>query len=528
MSRALARHASKVSALTAGSRVLGLVREQVFFALFGAGSSHLSDAFHTANRIPNLFRDLFAEGALTAAFVPTFAQVAEKHGEERAWRLGRAVATAVLCVVGVMCAAGILFAPPVVRFMAPGFAEALGKTALTIQLTRVLWPFLLFASLAAVWAGMLNSRSRFSAPAAAPMMLSVAALGIGVPLAYILDPAFGTRSILGFAIGVLCGGFLQWAAQMRPLRREGFRFRPRLALSDPDLHRVLALMVPAVVGVSATLINVTVNTRFATSWNGAVAWLYGAFRLVQLPIGVFGVAVATVAIPSLSRDTAREDLAGFRSLLGRSLRLVLVLCLPSAVGLMILARPLVSVIYGHGRFDANDVTQVAGAIRFYAIGLAGYAAIKVLAPALYALGDTRRPAVVSVCSIAVNLGLSWTLAVRLGFGHRGLAMSVAAVALTNCVLLALVMRRYLGSYLRQEFVAPGARIALATAGMGVVCLGVRHGVEWTLGLSFLADLLAVAACGAASVVVFAALTRALRVAEAEELVAGITSRLRRR
>jgi len=195
---------------------------------------------------------------------------------------------------------------------------------------------------------------------------------------------------------------------------------------------------------------------------------------------------------------------------------------------MILARPLVSVIYGHGRFDANDVTQVAGAIRFYAIGLAGYAAIKVLAPALYALGDTRRPAVVSVCSIAVNLGLSWTLAVRLGFGHRGLAMSVAAVALTNCVLLALVMRRYLGSYLRQEFVAPGARIALATAGMGVVCLGVRHGVEWTLGLSFLADLLAVAACGAASVVVFAALTRALRVAEAEELVAGITSRLRRR
>ena len=368
MSRALARHASKVSALTAGSRVLGLVREQVFFALFGAGSSHLSDAFHTANRIPNLFRDLFAEGALTAAFVPTFAQVAEKHGEERAWRLGRAVATAVLCVVGVMCAAGILFAPPVVRFMAPGFAEALGKTALTIQLTRVLWPFLLFASLAAVWAGMLNSRSRFSAPAAAPMMLSVAALGIGVPLAYILDPAFGTRSILGFAIGVLCGGFLQWAAQMRPLRREGFRFRPRLALSDPDLHRVLALMVPAVVGVSATLINVTVNTRFATSWNGAVAWLYGAFRLVQLPIGVFGVAVATVAIPSLSRDTAREDLAGFRSLLGRSLRLVLVLCLPSAVGLMILARPLVSVIYGHGRFDANDVTQVAD----WAGGLRGH------------------------------------------------------------------------------------------------------------------------------------------------------------
>jgi putative peptidoglycan lipid II flippase len=525
MSRALARHAGHVSALTAVSRVLGLVREQVFFALFGAGGSVLSDAFHTANRIPNLFRDLFAEGALTAAFVPTFAQIAEKHGQERAWRLGRSVATALVLVVAALSVAGIIFAPRVVSLVAPGFEDIPGKAELTVRLTRLLWPFLLFASLAAVWAGMLNSRGRFTAPAASPMMLSVATLGVGVPLAYVLDPTFGARAIVGLAIGVLCGGCLQWVVQIRPLRREGFRFRFRLGISDPDLRRVLVLMAPAVVGVSATLINVTVNTRFATQLgNGRVAWLYGAFRLVQLPIGVFGVAVATVAIPSLSRDTAREDIEAFRRLLGRSIRLVLVLCVPSACGLILLARPLVSVIYGHGRFDATDVAQVAGAVRYYAIGLAGYAAIKVFAPALYALGDTRRPAAVSLFSVVVNVCLSWYLAMRLGFGHRGLALSVSAVAVTNVTLLAWVMRLHVGPYLRAEILGPGAKIAVATAGMGAVCLGARHAVEALLGVSFLADAVALVAGIGASLVAFALLARALRLAEAEELLAAIASR----
>ncbi|MBT5533979.1 murein biosynthesis integral membrane protein MurJ [Candidatus Poribacteria bacterium] len=529
MSRPLARHAGVVSALTAASRVLGLVRETVFFALFGASGSIVSDAFYAANRIPNLFRDLFAEGALTAAFVPTFAQVAEKHGEERAWRLGRSVATALVLAVAALSVLGIVFAPGVVSIVAPGFGDIDGKAELTVHLTRILWPFLLFASLAAVWAGMLNSRGRFTAPAAAPMMLSVATLGVGVPLAYVLDPTFGARAIVGLAIGVLCGGLLQWGVQLRPLRREGFRYRPALDLCDPDLRRVLALMALAVVGVSATLINVVVNTRFATGMgDGPLTWLVGAFRLVQLPIGVFGVAVATVAIPSLSRDTAREDIVAFRALLGRSIRLVLVLCIPSACGLMVLARPLVSLIYGHGRFDATDVEQAAAAVRFYALGLAGYAAIKVLAPALYALGDTRRPALVSLFSIGVNVCLSWTLAIKVGLGHRGLALSVSVVAVTNVTLLAWVMRRHVGPYLRAEVLAPGARIALASAGMTAVCLGARHAVEALLGVSFLADAVALATAVGASLVAFALLTRALRIAEADELLAAIASRLPRR
>lgn len=499
----------------------------MFFALFGAGGSILSDAFFIANRIPNLFRDLFAEGALTAAFVPTFAQVAEKHGEERAWRLGRSVATAVLCVVAALCVGGMVFAPQVVRLIAEDFGATLGKLELTVRLTRVLWPFLLFASLAAVWAGMLNTRDRFAVPATAPMMLSVASLGIGVPLAYLLDPTFGPRAILGFAVGVLCGGLLQWVVQLRPLRREGFRFRPAFDLGDPDLRRVLALMAPAVVGVSATLINVAVNSRFATRLeNGSVSWLYGAFRLVQLPIGVFGVAVATVSVPSLSRDTARDDIEAFRALLGRSIRLVLVLCVPSACGLVILARPLVSVIYGHGRFGANDVLQVAGAVRFYAIGLAAYATIKVFAPALYALGDTRRPAAVSLFSIAVNFALSWALTVRFGFGHRGLAVSVSVVALTNASLLTLAMRRHLGSYLRGEVLRPGLRIAVAAAGMSSVCFAARRVGATMVGTSFLGDLMTLAAAVCASVATFALLARALRVAEADELVAAVASRLR--
>ena len=530
MSRALARHASTVSALTAASRVLGLVREQVFLALFGAGGSILSDAFLVANRIPNLFRDLFAEGALTAAFVPTFARVAEKHGEERAWRLGRSVATVVLCVVAALCVGGMVSAPRVVDAIAGagGFGDLPGKLELTVRMTRVLWPYLLFASLAAVWAGMLNARGRFNAPALAPMMLSVASLGIGVPLAYVLDPAFGPRAIVGFAVGVLCGGFLQWAVLLLPLRREGFRYRPALDLRDPDLLRVVALMAPAVVGVSATLVNVVVNTRFAAQLpNGSVTWLSAAFRLVQLPIGVFGVAVATVAIPTLSRETARDDLQAFRALLGRSIRLVLVLCVPSACGLVILARPLVSAVFEHRAFGPADVTATAGAVQFYAVGLAAYAMIKVLAPALYALGDTRRPAVVSLFSIGVNLGLSWALAVKFGFAHRGLAMSVSAVALTNAALLTLVMRRHLGSYLRAEVLGPGLRIAVAAAAMSAVCLAVRHWASAWLGASLLGDIGTLTAAVSMSVATFAFVARALRVAEADELIAAVASRLRR-
>jgi putative peptidoglycan lipid II flippase len=432
------------------SRVLGLIREQVFAGLFGAGKN--LDAFLIAFRVPNLLRDLFAEGALSTAFITTFSKKIATEGDGSAWRLGNKVATLTAVFMSAVTLLGIIFAPQIIYVMTGFGGWSLEKTATTILLTRIMWPFILLVSLAALVMGMLNAKNIFGAPAMASSYFNLGSIIGGVAFGYWLDPHFGTRSLIGLAIGTLIGGLWQLSAQFPSLRRVGYKYRPDFHWRDQGVRTVLTLMAPAVIAASAVQVNVLVNSAFAARVtdaaghviDGPVSWLNIAFRLMQLPLGIFGVAVGTVTLPLVSRTAALGDMAGFRSALAHAIRLVTLLTIPAAVGLILLAEPIISVIYQHGRFTAVATRQTAAALQFYAIGLVAYSAVKVIAPAFYAIDRRYLPMMVSILSIIINFALNWFFMFKVGLGHRGLALSTSLVALTNFLLLYIMMRKYAG------------------------------------------------------------------------------------
>lgn len=535
----LARSASVVGIAILVSRVLGLIREQVFAASFGAGRE--LDAFVTAFRIPNLFRDLFAEGALSAAFVTCFTQTLAREGEERAWRLANLVVHALLVVVGGVVLVGIAAAPWVVDVIAPGFADIPGKAELTVHLTRVMFPFLLLVALAAVAMGMLNARGRFGVPASASSFFNLGSIVVGVAAGWWLAPEYfagvwtagsaaraqvapgaAERAIVGMAIGTVVGGALQLVVQLPSLFRLGYRYRPLLSFRDPGVRQVLALMGPATIGAAAVQINVLVNSNFASQLgDGAVSWLNVAFRFMQLPIGLFGVAVGVVALPAVSRSAERADMAEFNGTIVRALRLVFALCLPAAVGLAALAPEFVGLVYQHGRFTAYDTQMASAALIAYAIGLAGYANIKVMVPAFYALGDARTPALISCLSIVVNAAGNWLVMHGLGGGHTGLAAVTSLVALLNFSILFVLLRRRIGAFAGLGTTV--LRLGVASLAVGATCLAVRAlvglatPIDHTLGRA-LVTAIAVPAAAA----VFAGVAAALGVGE----VASVVRRLR--
>ena len=539
-SEKLARSTGIVGAAVMGSRVLGVVREQLFAGLFGAGRE--LDAFITAFRIPNLFRDLFAEGALSAAFVTTFAKKREAEGEAAAWRLVNLVLHALLLVAGLLVAVGMFFAPALVDLIAPGFAAIPGKTELTIDLTRVLFPFLLFIAMAALAMGVLNSRNQFGVAASASIFFNLGSIVIGVAGAWWMAPEYmdavasgdwgnagggASDAITGMAIGTLLGGALQFLIQVPSVYRLGYRYRPGLSFSDPGVRAVLRLMGPATLGAAAVQINVLVNNNLASGLgDGAVSWLNVAFRFMQLPLGVFGVAVGVVALPAVSRRVAQQDLAGMRATVVRALRLVLSLCVPASVGLAVLAPDMIGVIYEHGKFDDRDTMMASRALVAYAVGLAGYANIKVLVPAFYALDDARTPALISIFSIVVNAGLGWTAIHVLGMGHVALALATSAVACTNFALLFVILNRRVG---RLEGLSPSIRPILAGAVVvGLIAAAARLGVGvWLPEGAFTTRLLVIACAIPASVIGFTFSSAALGLAETRDLLGWVGRQLRR-
>jgi len=312
MSVKLARSAGLISIATMASRVLGVAREMVLAAFFGASGGMEMDAFNVAFRVPNLLRDLFAEGAMTAAFVPTFTRALTTEGREAAWRLGNLVVNALLIITGLLVAIGIVFARPITHAIAPWFAGTPGKLELTTELTRIMLPFLGTVAVAVAMMGMLNSLRRFFIPALSPAMFNVATIVCAFVLVPIM-PRLGLQPIVAIAIGTVLGGLGQIALQWPVLRREGFRYHPIVDFTDPKLREVLRLMGPGTLGLAAVQINVFVNTYLATSQEqGAVSWLTYAFRLMYLPIGLFGVAIATAALPDIARRASENDIRGMR------------------------------------------------------------------------------------------------------------------------------------------------------------------------------------------------------------------------
>ena len=338
---------------------------------------------------------------------------------------------------------GIVFAPWLVSALAPGFEGE--KAALTVTLTRVMYPFILLVSLAALAMGLLNARNVFGVPAMASSFFNLGSIIAGVLLGYWLDPHFGTRAILGLALGTLIGGALQLMVQLPALRRVGYRYHPDFEWRDPGVRSILRLMGPSVIAASTTQVNVLVNSVFASQLgDGPTFWLTVAFRLMQLPLGLFGVALGTVALPLLARMAATGQHRAFRIELARGMRLAFLMTVPASIGLIVLAEPIISVLYQHGRFTAYETAESAGALRFYALGLCGYAALKVLVNAFYAIDRRKTPMIVSLIAVALNLLLNWIFTLHLGWGHRGLAFSTACVATSNFLILYLLMRSHLG------------------------------------------------------------------------------------
>src|SRR5213592_3773027 len=422
------------------SRILGLIREQVFAGLFGAGKN--LDAFLMAFRLPNLLRDLFAEGALSTAFITTFSRKIATEGDESAWRLGNKVATLTAVFMSAVTLLGIIFAPQLIHLMT-WWSWSPEKTETTILLTRIMWPFILLVSLAALVMGMLNAKHVFGAPAMASSYFNLGSIISGVAIGWWLDPHFGPRSLTGLAIGTLVGGAWQLTAQFPSLRRVGYRYRADFQWRDQGVRNVLILMAPAVIAASAVQVNVLINSGFAASLgNGPVSWLNIAFRLMQLPLGIFGVAIGTVTLPLVSKSAAVGNIDEFRAILARGIRLAFLLTIPSAIGLAMLASPIISVIYQHGRFNADMTRQTAGALQLYAVGLVSYAVLKVLTPAFYAIGKRNTPMIISFIAIGANLFLNWLFTFRLGWRHRGLAFSTSLIATINFLSLYALMRRH--------------------------------------------------------------------------------------
>jgi len=507
------------------SRLLGLIREQVFAALFGAGAS--LDAFLMAFRVPNLLRDLFAEGALSTAFITTFSKKIAQEGDASAWRLANKMATLAAIFISAVTLLGILFAPQLIGLMT-WWSWSPEKTALTILLTRVMWPFILLVSLAALVMGILNAKNVFGAPAMASSFFNLGSIIGGVALGWWFDPHFGPRSLIGVSLGTLIGGLWQLLSQFPALRRAGFHYRPDFRWRDEGVRTVLSLMGPAVIAASAVQINVLINSGFAAQLgDGRVSWLNIAFRLMQLPLGIFGVAIATVALPLVSRSAALGNKTEFRGALAHAMRLVMLLTIPSAIGLMILAEPIIGLIYQHVRFTSASTIQTAGALRFYAIGLVGYSAVKVLAPAFYALDKRNLPMVVSLFSIGLNIALNWFFTFRLELGHRGLALSTSLVALTNFLILYIMMRQYLGRLETGMMLRTLAKLFLAGALLAGICFLAQYfhfvSAEWSLWRKALGLTITIVA-GAA---VFFGTAYLLHVAEVRDVVELVRGRLSR-
>lgn len=466
-----------VSGMTLLSRILGFVRDFVIARAFGAGM--LTDAFFVAFKLPNLLRRLFAEGAFSQAFVPILGEYKNKRGEVETKRLLDHVASLLFLIVLAVTLLGMAAAPFVVYLSAPGFAADPDKFALTVELTRITFPYILFMSLVALAGGVLNTWSRFAVPAFTPVLLNVAMIGMALWAAPYFDPPVAA---LGWA--VFLGGALQLALQVPSLRRIGMLPRFSIDWKDEGVRRILKLMAPAALGVSVAQISLLINTIFASFLvTGSVSWLYYADRLMEFPAGMLGAALGTILLPSLSRYNASANYAEYSKLLDWGLRLTLLLAAPAALALAIIAVPLISTLFFHGAFSADDVFQTRDALVAYSVGLLGLILVKVLAPGFYARQNVRTPVKIALVSLCVTQLLNLVL---IGwFKHAGLALSIGLAACLNAALLYRGLRRH-GIYTPQPgwFVFYGKLlVALLVMGIALWFAGgdAADWLRWNLG-----------------------------------------------
>jgi len=433
--RSVTKAAGQISVATTGSRILGFIRDILLAKIFGA--TGLTDAYFIAYRIPNLFRELFAEGSMSAAFVPVFTETLTKEGKENARKLASAVLAFLLLVLSALCSLGILFAPLIVTVIAPGFISSPEKFNLTVKLTRIMFPFLFFISLAAFAKGILNSLKQFFIPALAPIFLNLAIISSAL-----LAAPYVTQPLLAIGLAVSIGGALQIAVQIPSLMKERFMVRPALIMKHPGLKKILKLLLPAIIGMGVAQINIFVSTIFVSYLSGGAAtYLYYAMRFVHLPIGIFGVAIATAVLPSMSEHAANGDNDALRDTFSFSLRLLFFITLPAMAGLITLAGPIINVLLQRGEFSAHAASETAYALIFYSSGLWAFVGARIVASTFYSLQDTKTPVKIAALSVVTNIIFSFILIGPLR--HGGLALANAIASAVNFFVLFYFLRKRL-------------------------------------------------------------------------------------
>ena len=531
----ITRSAGIVSIAVMASRLLGLVREKVIAYYFAAGVG--GDAFYAAFRIPNLMRDLFGEGALSKAFVTTFTATELEDGEEAAWRLASRVFNASFLLLTLITIVGIFAAPAIVDliFAGKGFqdvpldpSEHFGfdsKRDLTVYLTQIMFPYLILVSLAAVTMGLLNSKGKFGLPASASSFFNVGSLIVGV-WGYYVAPSFELHRTTGMAVGVLVGGALQFLIQVPSMRRVGFRYQPLLSFRDERVRQVMKLIGPAILGVAALQVNVLVNSIFASEGVGWLTWINRAFRLMHLPIGVFGVAISTVALPNLAKLVAAGNMAEYRRSFSHALRLMFLLTVPASIGLMVLAEPICRLIFEGGQANPLDTQQTAGALFYYAFGLCSFSAVKIATDGFYTFNDTRTPAMVSLCTVGLNILLNYLFIYRFGFDHRSLALSTSCTITLNFLALLFLLRGKAGGLGLSGIWSLLIKLAFASAVMGGVCWWGYTQIEGWLGVeSLIARLIGVFVPIGLGVAVLVGGAKLMRIRELDQLLGAIARRL---
>ena len=475
----LALKTSVVSAMTLLSRVLGLVRDIVFARYFGAGL--LMDAFLVAQRIPNMLRRFFAEGAFSAGFVPVMARYREQHTAAETRAYIDAMAGTFGVVLFVVTALGVVAAPLLVFVVAPGFVGDGGDFDLAALMLRFTFPYLLFVSLTAFAGGILNTWGRFGVPAFTPVILNVVLIGAAIWLAPLLE-----QPILALAYGVLIAGVLQLAFQLPFLTRIRMLPRPRWAPGNEGVRRAFKLMLPAIFGSSVAQINVLLSGIIASLLPvGSISYLYYSDRLMEFPLGLFGIALATVTLPYLSRLWASDERGTFAATIDWSMRIAVLIAVPSALGLVLLASPLIATLFYGGEFDASMVSMTAIALQAYAAGLVGFSFVKILAPAYFAREDTRTPVRIGIVSLLVNLvvgaSLAWYLVANGSSGpHVGLASATSLAAVLNAALLYRGLRRERILRAGDGWTALLLRVVVANLVMWVALSLLHRPLEWWL------------------------------------------------
>jgi putative peptidoglycan lipid II flippase len=522
--RKIAGAAAIVSAITMLSRILGYIRDAISAALFGVGL--ISDAYFVAFRIPNLLRDLLAEGALSSAFVPVFTDYIENKSDKEVWRLVNNVLTVLAIILTLIVLLGLIIAPVIVMIIAPGFTKDPAKFALTTKLTRILFPFLMLVSIAAIFLGILNSFKKFSIPAFAPVVLNIGWIFFGL---FVCPKLPEGKQIYGWAAGALTGALLQIILQFIPAFKLGFKWKFIIDLKEAGLRRIGKLMVPATLGQSITQLSLIINTMIASFLAaGSVTYLYYGNRLMQLPLGVFGVAIATVSFPFISTYVAQKDYKSLRETIHSSLKQAFFIVLPASAGIIFLSREINTLLFYYGKFTYHDVLNTAKVSIMYSIAIFAYSGNKILTPVFYALDKAHQAVKIGLLSLVINVILNIALAFPLGF--LGLALGTAISGIINFTMLYGMIIHQIGDIDTKGLVKFALKILGASLIMGLIIFGLAHYMEMLLsaGMSRMKNGIVVLAAIIAGTLLYYLLLKVFRVEEGDRFLKMIEERIKRK